>query len=119
MARKALDPITPFWWTPDDQKDDPKPARYKIRPLTGMQKIEINTDLKICPVGLIISAAGVRNVLRHGLLGWENIEDANGADVPFSDNIDTNLARLSDQELIAISNRILQASDIGADEKKD
>lgn len=119
MARKAIDPITPFWWTPDDQKDDPKPVRYKIRPLNGMQRIEVNTDLKIGPLGLIISATGVRNVLRHGLLDWENVEDTTGANVPFSENIDANLARLGEQELIAISNRILEASNVGADEKKD
>lgn len=117
MSIRAIDPITPFWWMPDDQKDDPKPVRYKIRPLTGMQRIEVNTEMKIGPLGLIISAVGVRAVLRNGLLGWENVEDANGP-VNFTDNLDANLARLPETELIAISQRILAASGVEGDAKK-
>lgn len=116
---KALDPIVPFWWTPDSEKDNPTPTSWKIRPLNGIQKIEVNTELKMGPLGLIISAAGVRTVLRHGLLGWKNFADSTGP-VEFDEkNMEANIARLSDEDAIAICNRIMDASEVGAEEKKD
>jgi len=59
--------VTPHWFVPESQKDDPKPARFRVRPLTALEWYALADSFGS-------TAESARTVIDHGLLGWENIE---------------------------------------------
>lgn len=118
MAIKALDPIVPFWWTPEGQENAENPTRFRIKSLTGIQRIEVNTDTKMTGRGLVISAAGIRTAIRYGLIGWDNFNNVDGP-VPFSFDVDENIARLPEGVILQIVDRILNASSVSEEAKKN
>lgn len=118
MAIKALDPMVPIWWTPESEAKSENPTRFRIKPLTGIQRIEVNTDTKMTGRGLVISAAGIRTALRYGLVGWENFNNADGP-VVFSFDVDENLAVLPEGVILKLVDRILTASSVSEEAKKN
>lgn len=121
MALKAIDPITPFWWspeTPDQVPPPPETTQFHICGLTGIQYIDANSEMRFTEGRVITSAAGVRKVLKFCLLGWRNFRNSAG-EVAFSDsNMEENIAQMPAQLLTQVVTRIFEASDLSLAAKK-
>lgn len=108
MATTARTGLVPEWFTPIDNRDpehspdelaefkaseeeppalEPveNPTRYLIRPLDGVQFMEVMTHGVHTPAGdFIPSHAGRLLVLKYCLKGWENLSDPDGSATEFS-----------------------------------
>lgn len=78
MAIRAADPITPFWYTPDSEKNKENPTRFHLKPLNGVEMFEVRSRIKMEDGQYVASADCARAVLRSGIVGWENFEGADG-----------------------------------------
>lgn len=119
MATKALTGLVAAWFTPSDQvgEDVEDPTRYYIKPLDGLQFMEVAANGDILKDGSFIpSHTGRMLLLRHGLKGWENVLEPDGKPLEF------NLARikfLNANHLIELTNEILERSSLGAEDQKN
>lgn len=75
MAITALNKITATWYTPEDQKEEERPARFKLRPLSPS---ELESVMEVTNEGLGVPPKNYGQVLKLGLTDWENIDDTNG-----------------------------------------
>lgn len=66
MALRAKS-LAPHTFVPKSQKEDPKPASFKVRPLSALEWYELADN-----AGNLTGSA--RTVIEHGLIGWENVE---------------------------------------------
>lgn len=82
MAIRAADPITPFWYTPDSEKNKENPTRFHLKPLNGVEMFEVRSRIRLEDGQYVTTADCARTVLRAGLLGWDNFDCASGP-VPF------------------------------------
>lgn len=74
MSITALTGLVPEWFTPESQKDEDDPARFKVKPLDSKQMVEIqqfHTDAGI-------AAEGLYRAMEISILEWENVFDAQG-----------------------------------------
>lgn len=78
MAIRAADPITPFWYTPDSEKNKENPTRFHLKPLNGVEMFEVRSRIRLEDGQYVTTADCARTVLRAGLLGWENFCDGAG-----------------------------------------
>ena len=90
---KALNPLVPEWYTPEEEKEDPNPTEFLIRPLSGVERADVefrHDELH----GASMTERGARVCLKHGLRGWKNFQDSEGP-VKFNDiNPEENMRRL-------------------------
>jgi hypothetical protein len=90
---KALNPLTPDWYTPKAEEGKDNPTRFRIKPLSGVEAMDLELFQDV-EGNTRISGRSARTILRHGLSDWENF----GTDtekVPFKGgNPDENIARL-------------------------
>lgn len=91
---KALNPLTPEWYTPRAEVAQQNPTRFRIKPLSGVEAMDLEL-FKDVEGNTRISGRSAKTILRHGLSDWENF----GTDtetIPFkAGNPDENIARLS------------------------
>lgn len=118
MTIRASEPITPFWYTPEPEKDKDNPTRFHLKPLDGVEMFEVKSRVSFEDGNLVISAGCARSVLRAALLGWENFADAAGP-VTFNENRANNLARLPVELVDDLFNAILKRSAISETERKN
>lgn len=78
MAIKANTGLVPYWYTPEQEESD-RMTRFKIKPLTGLEHLEIAEELSRKKL-----AAAQKLAIRYSLIDWENLDDAKGQPVPFS-----------------------------------
>lgn len=83
MAIRATEGLTPTWFTPPDEQDADRPARFLLRPLTGAQQDEVMEGAVLEGGNIALTARGVRAALKYGLADWEHFEDSKGP-IPFS-----------------------------------
>lgn len=77
MAIRAARVLQPEWYTPEDQKDDPQPTRFKIRPLNQLELMEITDVSQITADGdIVLTAAARKRLVELGVTDWENFPDA-------------------------------------------
>ena len=95
MTIHASEPVVPFWYTPESEKDNDNPTRFHLKPLNGVEMFEVRSKIKFDADGQLVTTADcARTVLRAGLLGWENFLASAGA-VEFDiANRDSNIARI-------------------------
>ena len=75
MALYALGTMRAEFFTPESQKDDDNPTRFKIK---GVDGANINTVMEGATFRddmLFLSASGIRAALKFGLVDWENMLD--------------------------------------------
>lgn len=117
MATKALTGLVAEWFTPEDQKDDEQPTRYKLKPLDGIQFMEVAANGDTLADGTFMpNHRGRLLLLRYGMKDWENVIDHDGEKLEF------NLARLKfirAQHLVECSNELLTRSAMGDDDAKN
>lgn len=72
----AAEVLGESWYTPDSQKDDPKPTRFKVRPLSRYETLDVQS----------FSRAGelAQYVLTRSVVDWENVAGPDGQVIPFS-----------------------------------
>ena len=84
MTITTIKAMAPEWFTPRSQAKDPKPAQFKVVGLSGHNQALVASEVEITPTGdLTFSADGILTLFRLGLLGWQNVVDADGNPVEF------------------------------------
>lgn len=81
MAIKALNPFTPFWYTPMAEQGVDNPTRFQIRGLDGTQQGYMQPELTVDRATRMVtglSGRGLELALQYGLLGWENFSKDEG-----------------------------------------
>ena len=101
MAIQAIEKIAADWYTPESEREEESPTRFKIQPLNGLQHMEVLGDLY---------KSGPFNAIRYGLVGWENFNDENGKPINFSLE---NVKRVPPVYLSEISTEIINRSELG------
>lgn len=79
MAIRLLNKLSPFWYTPISQRDDPKPTRYHLNPMSQPEVMEMRFLLE---EGKVREAMHI--AISGGLIGWENQMDEDDSLVEFS-----------------------------------
>ncbi len=111
MPIKPINNLSPDWFTPDSEKDETMPTRFKIKPLDGEQYMSVMLETKTDPDGnLSLSSAGMNMALKYGLVGWENF------DTPFSK---ANFGKIPAIVLISIASEIVNRSTLGGEQEKN
>lgn len=133
MATEARTGLVPEWFTPVDQRgelEDPeleesetnpiievdRPTRYKLKPLDGLQFMEIMTHGEHTESGEFIPThLGRVLTLRHTLKDWENL-DHKGKPDKFSIGA---LHHAPGHHLIECANHIIEVSAAMEDDSKN
>ena len=114
MAITALCKVNPFWFTPESEKEEDKPTRFRLKPLTPA---EYEACMQITDGGALqIPPSSYDTVLRYGLIDWENFPDQDGAALKFSR---ANFSRIPSVNRIEIAGEILAASMLTEEEAKN
>jgi hypothetical protein len=134
VATQARQGLATDWFTPVDQCDalaDPgepeseknpivivdRPTRYRIKPLDGLQFMEVMTHGEhTADGGFIPTHLGRIMVLRMCLKGWENLDLKNGDPAKFTRQA---FHFAPGHHLIEIANHAIEISSPGADEEKN
>jgi hypothetical protein len=120
VAVRAITKLVAEWFTPSDQLELPdgeNPTRYLLKPLNGLQFMElmplgtINTQDHFAP-----THAGRMLLLRYGLQGWEGVLDENGEPLEFNRRMFT---AIPPSHLIECAHEILARSALEAAEAKN
>jgi len=83
MTIKALDGITPSWYTPVTEKENGEQgAAFFLQPLSGPQLLEIQPHFDLA--NTTVRGPGLVLSCRYGLKGWRNIVDGKGAEMAFN-----------------------------------
>lgn len=133
MPTEARTGLVAEWFTPVDQRDAPedpdkrvtkknaivivdRPTRYKLKPLDGLQFMEIMTHGEHTALGEFVPThLGRVLTLRYTLKDWENL-DHNGKADKFSIAA---LHHVPGHHLIECANHIIEVSAPGADDAKN
>lgn len=110
MAITAISGLVAEWYTPN-QPDSERVTRFKLRPLNGLQNLEISAEIGAHRVGEAQKLA-----LRYGLVDWENLDDEHGRPVPFG--LDK-LVQLPVDVLSDLAIRIIRGSRLDDDARKN
>lgn len=110
MAITAMTGLAPEWFTPTQPESD-RPTRIKIRPLTGLENLEVSAEIGGGDIGQAQKIA-----LRFGVVDWENVDDERGNPLQFSHE---NLKFLPVSALSEIAIRIIRGSKMDDDKTKN
>ena len=77
----ALSGIVEEWFTPESEKDEDKPTRFKIKPMTPSQRESV-MEMMGEDIGIPVKNYG--QVLKMSIVEWENFNDERGAAVKCS-----------------------------------
>ena len=77
--------LVPEWFTPSGQEDSESPARFKLKPMDGMQFVDFCSEAKILPNGgMVPTRKGSEIAFKACLIDWENFVDQNEKPIKFS-----------------------------------
>ena len=114
MALTALSKVAPEWYTPESEKEEEQPARFRLQPLTPPQLEEVFEPDATGNIAIPLRNYG--RVLRYGLTDWEQVSDANGKPLkctPF------NHTRIPTSLRIDLAGEILARSQVSEEDKKN
>ena len=77
----ALSGIVEEWFIPDAEKDEEKPTRFKIKPMTPSQRESV-MEMMGDDIGIPVKNYG--QVLKMSIVDWENFSDDRGSPVKCS-----------------------------------
>ena len=81
----ALSNIAAEFYTPTTEIDEENPTRFKLKPLNGIDYMNVITESGTNADGnFVLSASSGQRALKSGLVDWENFTFADGKDVKFS-----------------------------------
>lgn len=117
MAYYVQNKISPDWFTPSDEKEKASPARYKVRPLDGMEFLEVVPHVTIVDGFIHYDGKGMQILIRRGLLDWEGHTDPDTGNVlEFSADA---VSRIPPLRLKAIAYEIANRSQLTEGEAKN
>lgn len=125
MSIKALQGITPVWWSPKsettpkpdgDGKKDPNPAAFFLKPLTGPEMLEVQEYFDFDNGS--IKTPGLLLACRLGLADWRNIEGPDDDMLVFKD-IRKPLDVLAAETLAIVGAQIIASSVLAPDAEKN
>lgn len=114
MGITALSGLEPEWFEPKQPGDDEKTA-FLLKPLTGVEYMQVFMHMLADDEGVGLSERGVTNAIKFGLIGWRNFNNASGEAIPFSR---ANFDFINGMVLIAIAEKILEISEPSNNQKK-
>jgi len=99
------------------QADDTNPTRYKIRPMNGMEHMDVLSITDLDENGhMRYKGPALKKVINYGLKGWENLLNSDGEEVKFSP---AEINNLSPIDLHYIATEIINISELTGDERKN
>jgi len=104
-------------YIPESQKNEVNPAEFNLKPLSGLEYMEVMSEMFQAEDGSIrMPGSALRLAISYGLKGWKNFFDETGEDVPFSK---PNVGRLPATVLSDLANKIISISELGVAERKN
>jgi len=117
MAIVAAAGLVEFWYTPEAEKDEAKPTRFKLRPLTQFDMLEVSGEIMVDEHGQMKATfKGQSMVLRRGIVGWEEFKTPDGKKVKFSEK---NIELIPFVTLAELAGRVMEGATLSDEEKKD
>ena len=117
MAITVRKKLGSSWFTPESEKDEEQPAKFKLKELNREQLDDAMNDAKFEANGTFrLSPQGTRSALKNGLEEWESVEDEDGANLKCTFVNHRYLPWAMGQELAA---KIVMKSMLGEDETKN
>ena len=117
MTVRAPKPIVPAWYTPESEKTETVPARFKLRGLTTLERLTLS-ELKIRGGRIFLTPENAENLFATCLLGWEGVFNHDGGPRVLVNNMRENLEALSTDLINELGAEILRLSFLEDDEKK-
>ena len=116
MAITAISNLAPFDYVPELDRDSESPTTFKLKPLNGMQYMEVISELKSDGGETRLSGKGMHLAINHGLVGWDNFSDDNGKAVKFNP---ANINKIPPIVLAELAGEIVSKSELGVTETKN
>ena len=117
MSTTAISKIAPFPFKLDKGTDDAAAAEYTLKPLSGLEHMEVMAYAEMNDQGNIVyTGKSLRRAIAYGLKGWSNVFDSDGEELPFSQQ---NIDRLPPLDLHQIGNEIINRSQLTGAERKN
>lgn len=117
MSITAISKLIAEDYIPQSDIDSDNPTKFRLRPLNGMQYMEVMSELIRNDDGqLRISGKGMKMALQYGLIGWSNFRDEDGNELKF--NI-LNVEKIPPVILSELASEIISRSEIGEEERKN
>lgn len=82
MAIQALSGVAESWFTPESEKGEEKPTRFKCKPMTPSQRENVMEYLDGGSIGIPIK--NYAQILKMCIVDWENFSDVKGNPVKCS-----------------------------------
>ncbi len=121
MSLRAPRPLSAEWFIPEQEEDAATPTRFKVRGLKGIDYQAILGSTRIIDEERIVfDAHATREMLKKGLLDWENYLDHEGKPLDYSQvNANKNIDLLGVSMITAIARRIVELTELTSDERKN
>ena len=114
MAITAKKQLVATWYTPESQESEESPARFKVRPLTGSQALEVYDHFDGKKRRFLSS--GIHLAMAYGLVDWENVTDENGNKI---ECVPSNFKYLPPVDANELGNHIIEMASLSGDEEKN
>lgn len=108
----------PVWYTPVSEREVVgAPLRFKIKPLDGLQYLEVSSDSKADDEGnFLLTGSAYKLVAMYGIVSWENFYDNSGAEIVFSKD---KIKLIPVTVLMELVSEILRASSLNGEQQKN
>jgi len=117
MSITAAKGFIPEKYIPESQKNETPPAEFTLKPLTGLEYMEVMSEMYRDDKGQIhMPGTALTLAINYGLKGWKNFIDEDGEDVGFSKQA---IAFLPAVELSELADKIIAISELGVAERKN
>lgn len=117
MQETPAEVLLPEWFTPEDDDGNPIVASFKLRPLNGMEYLEVMSLGVVSGKNFNTSHEGKEFLVRRGLVDWKTMEASNGDPIPFS--IDNAYTELSAGVLLEIANKVFLKASLAEEARKN
>lgn len=98
-------------------------TKFFIKPLSARQNAQIQDGMRFNKTenGATIENIGTHTleILKYGLVGWENFNDADGNPIKFTKNMDENIDKLCVEYRYELSGAIMELSNLGPAKEKN
>jgi len=113
----------PFILECDRDEPEEKQTTFYIRPLSAKQSATLQDSMKFSGVGKEATMQNIGSntldMVRIGLVGWDNFKDEEGKDIKFLKDMDANLDRLAVTYRYELAGKIMELSNLGDEEVKN
>lgn len=115
MAIRIKTGVSPVWFVPKSQESEEQPARFRLKPLTGGDLLDVQGEIDI--ERDTVTGKGLKFLIKKGLVGWEQIEDENGRALACSGP--AALLYLDQSILTELASKIMEISTFREDQAKN